>query len=134
MSYKKSVGRRGEAIAAEYLEGLGYTVTAKNFLIGHDEIDIICEDQKYIVFTEVKSRCQTLTNKLYGRPAAAVDPQKQHKLLRAAAKYLRRFPTPKQPRIDVVEVFFPPIRESTPIDTEKLIATDIKHIKNAVHR
>ena len=133
MSYKKEMGKRGETVAAEYLEKQGFIVTARNFRVGHDEIDIIAEDEKYIVFAEVKSRAQTELNRIYGRPASAVDYTKKRNLLRAANEYMRIKRPQKQPRIDVIEVYFPPITENTPIDIEKLIAVDIRHIRNAVH-
>jgi len=133
MSYRKAIGKRGEDITSAYLEAQGFTVRARNIHIGHDEIDIIAEDDKYILFIEVKARAQTGINRKFGRPASAVDESKRQKLLRAAKEYLRTSDTPKQPRIDVIEVYFPAIREGTPIEPEKLIATDIRHIKNAVH-
>ena len=69
----RKIGMRGEDIAAEYLINNGYTVTARNYHVSHDEIDIIAEDEKYIVFAEVKARAQTESNKRFGRPCAAVD-------------------------------------------------------------
>lgn len=134
MSYKKELGRRGEELAAEYLEGLGFSVISKNRQVSHDEIDIIAEDEKYIVFAEVKSRAQTESNRRYGRPALAVDYEKKQKLLRAVTEYIRREHPAKQPRIDVIEVYFPPIRENTPIDIKRLIPLEIKHFRNAVHK
>lgn len=133
MSYKKAIGVRGEELAAKYMESLGFSVTERNVHVSHDEIDIIAEDEKYIVFCEVKTRAQTASNKRYGRPGAAVDYAKKQKLLRAVSEYIRKFRPPKQPRIDVIEVYFPPITENTPIDISALIPTDIKHIRNAVH-
>ena len=133
MSYKKAIGKRGEELAAEYLEAQGFKVKARNFRVGHDEIDIIAEDGQYIVFAEVKARAQTGLNRSYGRPASAVDYTKRQNLLRAVNEYIRTERPEKQPRIDVIEVYFPPITESTPIDVDKLIATDIRHIRNAVH-
>ena len=134
MRYKNAVGVRGEELATEYLEKNGYTVTARNMRVSYDEIDIIAEDEKYIVFVEVKSRAQTSSNKRYGRPASAVDYNKQQKLIRAAEEYLRREKPGKAPRIDVIEVYFPPISEHTPIDIAKLIPIRINHIRNAVHK
>ena len=126
MNHKKKTGARGEELAAEYLVSEGYTITA------HDEIDIIAENEGYIVFAEVKTRAQTSQNKRYGRPAAAVNYAKSQKLIRSAEEYLRENPTAKQPRIDVIEVYFPAIHEDTPIDISTLRATGIKHIRNAV--
>ena len=134
MSYKKALGQRGEELACEFLMQAGFTVTARNLYVSHDEIDIIAQDEKYIIFAEVKTRAQTQTSRRFGRPGAAVDFRKQQKLLRAAEEYLRRFRVQKQPRIDVIEVYFPAIHEETPVDIASLRATEIRHIKNAVHK
>ena len=133
MNHKKSIGARGEELAAEYLTRDGYTVTARNFRVGHDEIDIIAENEQYIVFTEVKSRTATKSNLRFGRPATAVDYKKRQRLLRSAEEYLRQNKPAKRPRIDVIEVYFPPIREGSPIDVSTLTALEIKHLRNAVH-
>ncbi len=134
MSYRGDIGKRGEELAAEYLTKNGYTVTARNTRVSHDEIDMIAEDDGHIVFFEVKARAQTATNRRYGRPCAAVDYAKRQKLLRSVAEYIRREKPTKAPRIDVIEVYFPPIHEDTPIDVSALLATEIKHIRNAVHK
>ncbi len=134
MSYKKAIGVRGEELACEYLANAGFTVTARNFHVSHDEIDIIAEDDKYIIFAEVKTRAQTIKNRRFGRPASAVNFEKQQKLLRAANEYLRRFRPNKQPRIDVIEVCLPAIHEDTPIDIATLMPIEIRHIRNAVHK
>ena len=134
MSYRKALGKRGEQLAAEYLEGLGFSVISINKQVSHDEIDIIAEDEKYIVFAEVKSRAQTESNRRYGRPALAVGYEKKQNLLRSVSEYLRREHPGKQPRIDVIEVYFPPIHEDTPIEVEKLVPLEIKHFRNAVHK
>ena len=134
MNYRKEVGLRGEELACTYLEKEGFTIIARNVYVSHDEIDIIAQDARYIIFVEVKTRAQTKSNRKFGRPGTAVDYTKQQKLLRAAGEYLRRNHPGKQPRIDVIEVYFPPIHENTPIDISTLIASDIRHIRNAVHK
>lgn len=134
MSYKNDIGERGEELAAEFLNKSGYTVITRNCRISHDEIDIIAEDEKYIVFAEVKTRADTPSNRRYGRPACAVDYRKKEKLLRAAAQYIRREKPEKSPRIDVIEVYLPYIREGMPIDVSTLTAVRINHIRNAVHK
>ncbi len=134
MSYKQTLGKRGEELAAAYLEREGYTVTGRNFRVSHDEIDMIAEDARYILFVEVKTRAQTGTNRLYGRPSNAVDAEKQRKMLRAVSEYLRRNPTEKQPRLDVIEVYMPAVHSDTPIDFGTLLPLEIRHLKNAVHK
>ena len=134
MSYKNDIGKRGEELAAEYLQHSGYKITARNVRISHDEIDIIAEDEKYIVFAEVKARCDTQSNRRFGRPAAAVNFQKKGKLMRAALEYIRHEKPQKAPRIDVIEVYLPYVREGMPVDISSLRAVKINHIKNAVHK
>ena len=134
MSYRKELGKRGEDLAAAFLEENGFAVTARNVHVSHDEIDIIAEDPVYIVFAEVKTRAQTTSNMRFGRPAAAVNFTKQQKMIRAAEEYLRQNPVKKQPRLDVIEVYFPPIHEDTPVDIFSLRAVGIKHIRNAVKK
>lgn len=134
MNYKGSIGKRGEELACVFLEKAGFTVKERNFHVSHDEIDIIAENEKYIIFVEVKTRAQTAVNMRYGRPCMAVNYAKKQKMLRAVSEYLRRYRPEKSPRIDVVEVYMPPVRENSPIDTNTLMPLKIKHITNAVHK
>ena len=134
MSYKKSIGARGEEIAAEYLGKMGYRIIAQNLRVSHDEIDIVAEDEAKTVFVEVKSRADTPSNRRFGRPASAVDYAKQQRLIRAAKEYMRRNPGAKPPRIDVIEVVFPAIHEDTPINISRLLPLRVNYIRNAVHK
>jgi putative endonuclease len=54
----KSLGRRGEALAAEHFERLGYRVLARNHRTRHGELDLVLaeENGRTIVFCEVKTR------------------------------------------------------------------------------
>lgn len=52
-------GKGGEALAAEFLERLGWRIVGRNVRIGHhDEIDLIAFDcdERVLVFAEVKTR------------------------------------------------------------------------------
>lgn len=93
-------GRLGEDYTAQWLISRGYRITAKNFHSRYGEIDIIAEDEKYIVFVEVKTRCSggLVT------PLEAVTPQKQRKILLTAQAYLAQHSSPLQPRFDVAAV------------------------------
>lgn len=98
---KKELGDKGENFAAEYYRKLGYEITARNYLCRGGEVDIIAEDDEYIIFVEVKSRSD---NSLYS-PAEAVDFKKQKRLTVAANKYLEETSSEKQPQFDVFEVY-----------------------------
>ena len=62
MDNKRHIGNSGEDFAARLLEEKGYRILCRNYKGKHGEIDIICEKNSYIVFTEVKLR-EILTQK-----------------------------------------------------------------------
>ncbi len=118
------IGRAGESIAARYMEGLGFSVVARNVYCSHEEIDVICEDESYLVFVEVKTRTDTPGGSRYGRPGAAVNRAKQRHIAAAAEAYIRQNGTKKQPRFDVVEVLLQSLEGG-------FVGARINHIKGA---
>ena len=122
----REYGRLGENSAAEMLSSKGYTVTGRNVQVGHDEIDVLAENDSYLVFAEVKTRRQIPdTASPFGTPASAVDEKKQNNLVRAAENYIAAHPTEKIPRIDVIEVYADP-------RCKEYRVLDIRHFENAV--
>jgi putative endonuclease len=53
---RHSLGRRGEELAAEHLERLGYRVVARNYRTRFGELDLVATDEYVLVFCEVKTR------------------------------------------------------------------------------
>ncbi len=53
---RRALGRLGERIAAEHLQRLGFSVTARNARTRHGEIDLIAIGNEALVFVEVKTR------------------------------------------------------------------------------
>jgi len=51
-----TLGRRGEQLAAEHLERLGYRVVARNYRTRFGELDLEATDEYVLVFCEVKTR------------------------------------------------------------------------------
>lgn len=51
----RAKGKVVEDLVSKYLENKGYKILIQNAYISHGEIDIICKDNEYIVFVEVKS-------------------------------------------------------------------------------
>lgn len=103
------IGRRGEDVAAEWLEERGYRILDRNYRFQREEIDLVCfqpnpaNDGGEIVVVEVKAR----SGDRFGAPEAAVDPAKQKAILRVTEAYLherRLMPTPL--RFDVIAVRF----------------------------
>lgn len=125
MSAKSETGKRGETFACEYLEKLGFEVLHRNYRAGHLETDIICEDEQYILFVEVKTRTDAGYATRFGSARSAVDVRKRQRILECAREYIYKNKPSKKPRIDVIEVY---------LDArgELLSEKGIRHIKNAV--
>ena len=103
---KQLLGRLGEDIAADHLEKNGYKIVARNLHLSKNELDIIAEDDEYIVFVEVKTRsCLYPESGDFGIPSRAVDSKKRGNTVKAARDYLYSYYGGKQPRIDVIEVY-----------------------------
>lgn len=111
------LGRLGEALAAKHLEGLGYSIIARNHRSNLGELDLIGRDGACWVFVEVKTRRSLRC----GHGAEAVTPRKQDRLVRLGQLYLSQHGLGQAPyRFDVVDV--------------RLSAgegPDIRHIKGA---
>ena len=109
------LGRRGERLAAERLERLGYALVASNFTlpVGRNsrgaviraEIDLVAYEGATLCFVEVKTRASDW----FAAPEANVDLRKQRQIARAARAYRRTFGLAGEPyRYDVVSVVLPP--------------------------
>ncbi|NQT26340.1 YraN family protein [candidate division KSB1 bacterium] len=85
--YRKQLGKRGEEIAAEFLQSKGYTIRDRNFQIREGELDLIVEVDDTLVFVEVK----TVRSEAFGHPADKVDSRKQHRMILAAEAYLQKY-------------------------------------------
>ena len=80
----RSVGNKGEDIAAAYLKKHGYTIVERNYNCRFGEIDIIAKQNSYIVFVEVKARSSTA----FGMPREAVDWRKQQTIVQCSKLWL----------------------------------------------
>ena len=96
----KELGRQGEQLAADYLKNNGYTVLSRNWQFGHLEVDLIAENNEFVVFCEVKTRSSTVM----GNPEEFVTAQKQKNLIRAAGRYMQMTGKKKEVRFDIVSV------------------------------
>ncbi len=77
-SLNKAKGDKGETIAAEFLEKIGYKIIKTKFRKGHNEIDIIAESENGVLnFIEVKTRFESK----FGKPYEAVDKKKLKKII-----------------------------------------------------
>jgi len=99
-----SLGEQGERQAARFLRRLGYRIVATRHRRRYGEIDIIAVEDQTVVFVEVKTR----RSEEHGRPAEAVNAQRQARLTRAALAFLKSHGLLEYAsRFDIVEVVWP---------------------------
>jgi len=101
MAEKDRLGRRGEAVAADWLETLGYEIVARNWRCASGELDLIARRGRVIAFVEVKTRSSVE----FGHPLEAITPEKAARLRRLAAQWCRAHgPIRGELRIDAISV------------------------------
>ena len=105
-------GAKGEDIAVQYLQNLGYRILHRNLRFSHYEIDIICRDDDSLVFVEVK---RSLSSR-FGHPATWIDERKKEHLRQAAQMYIEQF------GVIGVDIRF---------DAVTIVSGTIEHFKNA---
>ncbi|MGH9128446.1 MAG: YraN family protein [Acidimicrobiales bacterium] len=100
--WRRTLGAQGEAIAADWYQARGYEVLARNWRRREGEIDLVLRQGSAYVFAEVKTR----TTDAFGVPAESVNRDKQARLRRLAARWLREdSPGPaSEIRFDVVSI------------------------------
>jgi putative endonuclease len=101
MRAKDLLGRRGEELAAEYLEAQGMLIVDRNWRCREGEIDIVALDGDALVIAEVKTR----RSLAYGHPFEAVGVDKLARLHRLGSAWCRdhELQMPLR-RVDVVAV------------------------------
>ena len=125
---KQALGRLGEDIASDYLQNNGYRIVRRNVQLGKNELDIVAEDDNYIVFVEVKTRsCLYPESSNFGSPGRAVDEGKRRNTVKASRDYLSKNYINKQPRMDVIEVYL--LEQKSEFKTPTLLK--VNHIRNA---
>lgn len=80
----KSLGKKGEDLAAKHLEKKGYVILARNWRCQSGELDLVAKDGDTLVFIEVKTRRTVVC----GFPAEAVNVKKQEKVRLVARHFL----------------------------------------------
>jgi putative endonuclease len=81
---RQRLGERGETLACEELERLGYHVLTRRYRTRYGEIDVVCLHEDVLVFVEVKAR----SSGDFGHPADAVTAQKQRRVAAMAETYM----------------------------------------------
>ncbi len=96
------MGRIGERLAAEYLVKQGIQILEQNWRHRHKEIDIIGQDERFLIIAEVKARADIFLE----APGEMVDKTKQNYLIRAADAYIQQRGIDKEVRFDLLIIVF----------------------------
>ncbi|VAW28830.1 hypothetical protein MNBD_BACTEROID06-328 [hydrothermal vent metagenome] len=100
MAIQQEIGEKGEFLAAQYLQKIGFLIITKNYRAGKSEIDLVCKDQETLVFVEVKTR----TNRSFGNPESFVNEAKAAKVIEGAETYIIENNWKGAVRFDIVSV------------------------------
>lgn len=92
----------GERLASRYLEDQGILVLHKNWYYRQKEIDIVAEDDRFLIIVEVKTRAGGYLE----APGGMVPRKKQRFLVEAAEAYVHQFSIDKEVRFDVIIILF----------------------------
>jgi putative endonuclease len=109
---RRTLGARGEDLAARHLEARGLEVVERNYRTRYGELDIVARDPRFLVFCEVKTRIArdgTPAGDVLG-PFAAIGARKQRQVRAMAREWLtggrlegRR---PPEMRFDAIGISF----------------------------
>ncbi len=102
MAKHLDLGKKGELMAKQHLEQLGYEILDENWCHGKAEVDLIAYKDKVIIFTEVKTR----SGNYFGEPEDFVDLRKQRMLVQAANEYIYLMNHQGEVRFDIVAILF----------------------------
>jgi putative endonuclease len=117
MSESHSLGQKGENAAVAFLEKEGYRIRHRNWKSGKRELDIVAENNDFIVFVEVKTR----TNDNWMDPRDSITREKRTSLIYAANGYIQKYDINKESRFDVIIIL------------GKIEPFEIEHIVNAFY-
>jgi putative endonuclease len=97
----KTLGDRGEELAARHLAAAGWTVLTRNFRLGRKEIDLVARRGEVVAFVEVKTRAGLG----YGHPLEAITWKKRREIQQVAGAWIDQFGAPGDTyRFDAVSV------------------------------
>jgi len=100
MAAHNDLGKRGEELAASFLEEKGYHLLERNWRFSYAEVDIIAKDDDILVFVEVKTR----SSDYFGKPEEFVSAKKERLLTDAASVYMEQINHTWEIRFDIISV------------------------------
>lgn len=100
MAEHNELGKLGEKAVIEYLQKQGYNILAHNWYCDKNEIDIIAQNNEWIIFVEVKTR----SSQQWGNPEDSISEAKMKRIVDAADNYIQMNDIEKSARFDIASV------------------------------
>lgn len=100
MAKHNELGQQGEFVAVNYLIDKGYKIIATNWRYNRVEVDIIAQDDTWLVFVEVKTR----KSDMWGNPEDAINDNKIARIVNAADYYVNDNNSDLDIRFDVISL------------------------------
>ena len=100
MAEHNETGKKGEDLAADFLQNEGFQILERNWKNRFEEIDIIALENDLLVIVEVKTR----SSLAFGKPEESVGLRKQRLLVNAAEAYIKKYNSERETRFDIVSV------------------------------
>ena len=93
-------GNQAEDVACEFLLKKGFRILERNYRFRRNEVDIIAENNQFLVFFEVKFR----TTNTFGFPESFVDDKKIDRMMQTAEHYIIKNKISMNIRFDILAI------------------------------
>jgi putative endonuclease len=100
MAKHNLLGKKGEELAAEFLQKNGYAIVARNFVYQQAEVDIIARKKDVLIAVEVKTR----STPDFGDPQEFVKKKQIQQLLKAVNYFAEEQEMELEVRFDIVAI------------------------------
>lgn len=100
MAQHNDLGKKGELLAAEYLQKNGYIILEKNWFFQKAEIDILAQKENTLAVIEVKTR----SSNYFGEPQSFVSKQKIKLLIKAVDAFVSNKKLDIDVRFDIIAI------------------------------
>jgi putative endonuclease len=100
MAQHNELGKKGEEIAADFLQKAGYEILETNWVFQKAEIDIIAQKENILAIVEVKTR----NSADFGLPQDFVKGKKIQNLVKAVDQYMTENDLDLEVRFDIIGI------------------------------
>ncbi|MDT0675181.1 YraN family protein [Autumnicola musiva] len=117
MAKHNLLGKKGEDLAADFLQKNSYTIIARNFVYQKAEVDIIARTDKELIAVEVKTR----STPDFGDPQEFVKKKQIQQLLKAVNHFAEEHELNLEVRFDILAII------------KNKSGTRVEHLKDAFY-